>query len=118
MARCVPVMTLTPERLKGPHRVAEMGGRPVGFSILAPLKEGRVDLDLFFIEPDLVGNGVGRALFASVVELARSLGFKTLEIVADPNAEGFYSRLGAIRVGDAESEVDPGRRLPLLEFAL
>jgi GNAT superfamily N-acetyltransferase len=118
MARCVPVMTLTPERIEGRHRVAEADGRPAGFALLAPLKDGRVDLDLFFIEPAYIGSGVGRVLFASTVELARALGFTTLEIVADPNAEGFYSRLGAVRVGVAESEVDPGRQLPLLELAL
>jgi GNAT superfamily N-acetyltransferase len=118
MARCMPVMTLTRQRIEGWHRVAETDGRPTGFALLAPLKDGRVDLDLFFIEPEYIGTGVGRALFASIVELARSLGFTTLEIVADPNAEGFYSRLGAVRVGVAESEVDPGRQLPLLELAL
>jgi GNAT superfamily N-acetyltransferase len=118
MARCVPVMRLTPERIEGRHRVAEADGRAAGFALLAPLKDGRVDLDLFFVEPKYIGSGVGRALFASIVDLARSLGFKIIEIVADPNAEGFYSRLGAVRVGVAESEVDPGRHLPMLELAL
>jgi GNAT superfamily N-acetyltransferase len=118
MARCVPVMTLSPQRIEGRHRVAEADGRAAGFALLAPLKDGRVDLDLFFIEPAYIGTGVGRVLFAGIVELARALEFKVLEIVADPHAEGFYSRLGAVRVGVAESEVDPGRQLPMLEFAL
>lgn len=42
-----------------------------------------------------------------------------MKIEADPNAEDFYQRMGAIRVGTIASEVCGQRReLPLLEYRL
>jgi len=54
-------------------------------------------------------------LFAHAVAQARKLGQRTLKIEADPNAEGFYTRMGARRVGEAVTEIEGQRReLPLL----
>jgi hypothetical protein len=41
-----------------------------------------------------MGHGIGRSLFMHPVERAKSLGFQELEIESDPNAEGFYLRMG------------------------
>jgi GNAT superfamily N-acetyltransferase len=118
MAKCVPSLTVTPGRLKlGPFRVAEAMSQIAGVASLREI-EGEVSLDLFFIDPPFIGTGVGRRLFADTASLAKQLGFARLQIEADPHAEGFYTRLGAKRVGWAVSEADPQRRLPLLEFIL
>jgi hypothetical protein len=38
-----------------------------------------------------------------------------IEIVSDPNAEGFYRKMGAHRIGESVSEIDgQPRRLPRL----
>jgi GNAT superfamily N-acetyltransferase len=71
-----------------------------------------------FVEPRAMGTGVGRKLFEAIVALIAAEGAKKLVILADPNAEEFYRRMGAKRVGDAPSESIPGRRLPLLEFEI
>ncbi|NIQ29145.1 MAG: GNAT family N-acetyltransferase, partial [Acidobacteria bacterium] len=52
------------------------------------------------------------------VNRARSLGYERLLVQSDPNAEGFYLRLGAERIGEVPSRVQPGRLLPLLLFPL
>jgi hypothetical protein len=39
-------------------------------------------------------------------------------VSADPNAEGFYLRLGFSRASTRPSGGIPGRHLPYLEFAL
>lgn len=82
-----------------------------------PLPDG-VGLDYMFVDPDFVGRGVGRALMDHAIALARELGHGSLTIVADPNAEGFYCRMGAERIGSQASDVDPHRQLPLLRIVL
>ena len=39
-------------------------------------------------------------------------------IQGDPNAEGFYLRCGAVRIGERESASIPRRMLPLFEIRL
>ena len=57
-----------------------------------------------------MGQGVGRALWDAAVAVARTLPFDELRLAADPNAEAFYERMGARRIGEVESEVVNGRR--------
>lgn len=71
-----------------------------------------------FVDPAFVGRGVGRALMDHAVALARELGHDSLTIVADPNAEGFYRRMGAQRIGSQASDVDPHRQLSLMRIML
>jgi predicted N-acetyltransferase YhbS len=59
-----------------------------------------------WIKPEHIGSGVGRALFCQVKEHAAGLNVRALEISSDPNAEGFYRRLGATRIGDVKSEIE------------
>jgi predicted N-acetyltransferase YhbS len=64
-----------------------------------------------------MGRGVGRALFAHAIKRARASGFRAVEIESDPNAAGFYDRMGAQRVGTKVSEVQGERReLPLFVY--
>jgi hypothetical protein len=42
------------------------------------------------------------------------LKWPTLKVIADPNAEAFYCKLGFRRIGDHPS-VPAGRQLPVLE---
>lgn len=79
---------------------------------------GSFDLAHFFIEPDAMRSGAGRALFRAIVQSVREAGGSRLMILADPHAVEFYERMGAARVGDAPSDAIPGRRLPLLAYAV
>ena len=91
--------------------------RPLGVVDCAFLGED-VDLMHLFVEPAALGRGVGRALFAVAVEWTRAQGRRTLLIASDPNAVGFYRRLGAVDAGLIPSEAVPGRMLPLLKYAV
>jgi GNAT superfamily N-acetyltransferase len=73
-------------------------------------------LEHLYVEPDAIGSNVGRTLLLAARDLARSLGFRTLLIDADPNAEAFYLRHGAVRDGEIPSESIAGRMLPRLRF--
>src|SRR5271155_5328954 len=66
----------------------------VGFYALGR-KESRLELLHMWVLPRAVGQGVGRSLFNHALGRTRALGFRVLEIESDPNAEGFYQRMGA-----------------------
>ena len=89
-------------------------GEPVGFYAL--VGEGcRIELEHLWVLPKRMGTGVGRALLEHAAGRAADLGAETLGIEADPNAEGFYRRMGARRVGETTYELDGQERiLPLL----
>jgi GNAT superfamily N-acetyltransferase len=89
----------------------------LGVASLARTKTaGVIDLDALFVEPSVQREGVGEALMDHVSRMARALGAAALRIESDPNAVGFYERLGARRVGEARSAW--GRMLPVYELPL
>ena len=93
---------------------AKVGGRAVGFYALIR-GEARLYMEHMWLLPELMDQGIGRALFAHAVERAKALGFRSFEIEADPNAEGFYQRMGARRIRTRITEVEGERReLPVL----
>ena len=131
MAACREELAVRPADVTARRTaVAERDGRILGFTML----DGRPPagaLGMMFVEPDAIGQGVGRLLFGHAREQARRLGFTLLTIDADPspssqpgssrgdpNAEPFYTAMGAVRVGAVPSGSVPGRMLPLLELAL
>ena len=95
-------------------QAAVLDGREIGFYALCVAGD-RLRLEHLWVLPDSMGQGIGRSLFTHAVERARALGFRVMEIESDPNAEGFYQKLGARRVGVNVSELDGQRReLPVL----
>ncbi len=114
-------LTITPAMIaRGRVLVAESAEHEIlGVASAEPLAAiGAFDLGHMFVEPDAMGTGVGRKLFEAIVVLVAAEGGKKLVILADPNAEEFYRRVGAKCLGDAPSDSIPGRRLPLLEFEI
>ena len=108
-------LTITPEFISVNEVYAavfeeEMGG------FYALVGRGReIELEHLWVSPEHIGTGIGRALFDHAVRRTAALGVKILSIEADPNAEGFYRRMGARRVGENVYEIEGHRReLPLL----
>lgn len=118
LAACREELTVRPADVAARRTaVAEEDGRILGFTTLDG-EPPRGALGMMFVEPDTIGRGVGRRLFAHTMDEARRLGFTRLTIDADPNAEPFYRAMGAVRIGATPSGSIPGRELPLLEVAL
>lgn len=108
-------LTITPEFVEENEVYAALvEGEPVGFYAL--VGQGcRMELEHLWVLPERMGTGVGRALLEHAAGRAADLGAETLGIEADPNAEGFYRRMGARRVGETTYELDGRKRiLPLL----
>jgi len=96
-----------------PTFVASLEGEVVGVCQVQEA-DGRAMLENVWVDPRCHGRGVGRAL----VEHARDFAHAVMAIVADPNAEAFYLKLGAKRVGEVAAPMPgaPDRVLPLLEL--
>ena len=83
--------------------VAESGGRVIAWSSVAEKVERAWLADLW-VEPDWIGKGVGSALFRHSALYARQIGARGLEWEAEPNALGFYEKMGARHLRDGTSE--------------
>ncbi len=106
-------LTVAPDWIAaGQVIVAEQGGIVAGVAALAA-DENRYELAVFFVEPAMMGRGVGAKLYTAIIDLARRKNVDHLHILADPNAASFYEKMGAKAAGTAPSDTIPGRRLPV-----
>lgn len=87
--------------------VAEAGDRIVGCAGLrrrvGALRGAEGSLERLYVLPEARGIGVGSALFGAVVEGARALGWRRLEIWSDKlfvDAHRLYERRGAVVVAE------------------
>jgi GNAT superfamily N-acetyltransferase len=101
----------SPEALAArPVLVADLGGRAIGFAML--IAQGDVCvLDDLWIDPDWIGRGIGTRLFEACAERARDLGATRLEWEAEPNAVGFYERMGGRYLRES-APTELGRTVP------
>jgi len=110
-------LTVTPAYiLDHPVYCAVYGSCVVGFYALSDRGTTR-ELEHMWVLPTRMGSGVGRALFAHLLEQLHATRTASVRIASDPNAEGFYRRMGARRVGRVPSR-PAGRYLPVLAFRL
>jgi GNAT superfamily N-acetyltransferase len=100
------------------YAAADEDGVLLGFYALtgAPPK---LTLDHLWVQPQSFSGGVGRALFEHAIQRAAELGAATIEIESDPNAEGFYEKMGAETVGEVTYELEGmPRSLPLMLYVI
>lgn len=86
----------------------------LGYYSLVPHEPDAVELGHLFVEPGQFGCGHGARLYRHAVERARAAGYEKMVIQSDPNAAGFYEKLGATLVRQVPSSV-PGRTIPVFE---
>ncbi|OAI43033.1 hypothetical protein AYO41_00510 [Verrucomicrobia bacterium SCGC AG-212-E04] len=114
MKAVAPSLAPTAEELAEGVHVLVRDGHIAGFSAFVT-KSTAVFLDSLFVAPEWIRHGFGEKLWRHAVDFARGAGHKSFLIESDPNAEGFYLRMGARRVGDIVSPAS-GRTLPLLQY--
>lgn len=94
--------------------VAEREGDLLAFYALIIQKE-KAELDHLWVAPAHIGTGVGKELFIHAMQTAAGQNIHAVEIVSDPNAAGFYRKMGAHQIGETTSEIDgQSRTLPRL----
>lgn len=75
-------------------------------------------LEKLFVAPQSMYQGIGSALFLDALSMATLAGATALQLESDPYAEGFYLRMGALKIGDVPSATEEGRVLPLMRIEL
>ncbi len=96
--------------------VAEKEGVISGFYALC-VTDQQAELEHMWVTPEAIGTGVGKELFLDAMERAATLQVREIGISADPNAAGFYERMGATHVGDTDASIDgQARKLPRLKI--
>ncbi len=113
-------LVVTPHYIRSESvSVAEHESAIVGFTGLSTSDQGR-QIEHLWLWPDSIGCGLGRRLFEEAVRLAREERVTELFVNADPNAESFYLKMGAERIGQ-EVYFLPGeirREVPRLVYRL
>ena len=115
----LPLLTITPEYiLENETWVAVEGKKCIGYYSLKQDDES-LWLDNLWVLPEFMGQGIGKRLFHHALERSRLLGVTILKIEADPNAQNFYEKMGARKIGEHHTEVDGVPRvLPVMEINL
>jgi GNAT superfamily N-acetyltransferase len=111
-------LSVTPTQLQRQLAfVADVDGEPAGFYLLAPAT-GMWSLEHLWVAPEFMGRGMGSALLEHALRTGRDAGASQLRVDADPNAEAFYVKMGAARVGDVAAPIagHPDRRRPVVMF--
>ena len=85
--------------------VAETGGEIAGFAAVVG-----GELDGLFVEPDLGGHGIGRALVDAATHEARKRGL-ALKVIANPRARRFYESCGFTLEGEEQTRFGPALRM-------
>lgn len=114
-----PDLTITSEFiLNNEMFVAVAGDEIVGCCALV-VTDRLAEIEHMWIRPEQMGHGVGRALFEHAKRRAEERGATALELSADPNAEGFYERMGTRRIGEVPADMDgQSRVLPRMRIDL
>jgi len=114
-----PQLTFTPEYFAEHESwVAEVDHTPIAFYTLLG-KEGSAWLENLWVSPEHIGKGLGKRLFLHALETSRQRGFQNLQLEAEPNAVGFYEKMGMKKIGEHISEIEGEPRiLPIMELRL
>ncbi|MEM8562986.1 MAG: GNAT family N-acetyltransferase [Pseudomonadota bacterium] len=121
MEACREELSVTAEKLgsdRYQYRVYESQRCVLGFYALEQLAVSEVELEALFVDPAYLGSGVGGRLLADAIVRAKDSGYSLMTILSDPNAENFYLKAGAERVGYQQSSSIPDRYLPRLQVEL
>jgi GNAT superfamily N-acetyltransferase len=97
---------------EGRTRVALVDRVAVGFATL--LFDDGAELEDLFVDPDWMRRGVGRALVADAVEIARAHDATRIEVTGNDHAREFYASVGFEVDGTVTTPLGPlARRMHL-----
>ncbi|SFM27421.1 GNAT family N-acetyltransferase [Pelosinus propionicus] len=108
-------LTITPSYIQNNIvYLAERDGQVLGYFSLVQVDEG-FWLEHIFIMPKCIGKGIGSKLIATLKSKCKELKIDKVNILSDPNAKGFYDKLGACYLGESPSNIE-GRTVSIYEF--
>ena len=115
----LPSLTITPEYiLVNEIWMAVVDEQYVAYYSLKPESE-YLWLDNLWVLPEFIGQGIGKQLFQHALERSHIHGASILKIEADPNAQAFYEKMGARKIGEHHTQVNGQPRiLPIMEIKI
>lgn len=110
-------LTISSDFIRDNHvYVADEDGELRGFYALC-VTGRKAELEHMWVTPACIGTGIGKELFLDAMERAAALEVNAVELSADPNAAGFYRRMGAMQIGETDSAIDGQvRKLPRMKM--
>jgi GNAT superfamily N-acetyltransferase len=87
-------------------------GRITGFAT-SLIAGNAVELDDLFVDPGWMRRGIGRALVADAVAIAREWGARRIEVTANPHALAFYRQAGFVAGHEVVTRFGPASRMHL-----
>ena len=99
-------LTITPDFIANNEMFVAISGDEIVGCCALVISDSVAELEHMWIKPEHMGAGVARALFLHAKGRAAKQRVPTLALSADPNAEGFYQRMGATRIGEVRSEIE------------
>jgi len=72
-------------------------------------------LEHIFIKPEYIRKGIGTKLMRYVNSICEEKGIDCLNIFSDPNAKGFYNKIGAKYIGESLSSIE-NRTVSLYQY--
>ncbi len=111
-------LTITPAKLdERDFYLGKDGDELVFVYSLSQLDAERYELEDCWVAPEHIGHGYGRILFDDLKKRLGNLGCTRLKIVSDPNAAGFYRKMGAVKIGEEPTKIT-GRVFSVFEFRI
>lgn len=106
--------------------VTSLGERIVGFASTGPSRDpdaapGIAELGAIYLEPSIVGTGVGRTLMVHAVDDLRARGFQAATLwvlTTNQRARRFYEIAGWYADGAAKTEQRPGFELDEIRYRI
>jgi ribosomal protein S18 acetylase RimI-like enzyme len=96
----------------------ELGGLIKGFFCIEPSQSEEISNAKFYIEPDSIREGLGTMLWNQVIFELKNKEIKHFKFLVDKNAQGFYEKLGAVKVGEQRSEIIEKYMIPIMKYTI
>ncbi|MBP2644251.1 MAG: GCN5-related N-acetyltransferase [Firmicutes bacterium] len=119
-------LTITPSYIQHNRLyIAEVDGKEAGYFSLVEVENdfwaGKVFvakgfwLEHIFIRPEYIGCGIGSQLVEHLKSICKELGLKKVLVFSDPNARGFYDKMGVRYRKEVASSIE-GRTVSFYEL--
>jgi len=89
----------------------------IGFYGLV-IENNETSLEYLYIVPEYINKGYGKLLWNHIITYCNDNSINEFSMVTSPQSKEFYTRMGALQVGEIESLVKKGRKIPLLTYKL
>ena len=115
----IPELTFSPEYFEANESwAAVLEGTPIAFYTWQD-RNGIAWIENLWVLAEYIGTGVGKQLFQHALIRSRESGYKIMQLESDPNARGFYEKMGMRKIGEHPAEVDgQPRMIPVMEIEL